>query len=211
MENPTKKSIFTKSWVQSLTGIIIISLMVFGVLFYKSFSSYIQIEDSTISAPVISIAPETSGILDEVYVKEGDNVVADQSLARVGSEILTSKINGVIIYTSDTPGQYFTYAQPVIKMIDPNELRVIGSIKEDAGLTKIVVGDTVTFTVDSFPGKEYTGIVEEIGQTSKDSSVVFSISDKRAVQEFTIKVKYDVSQYKEFKNGMSAKIKVYNK
>jgi len=211
MENPTKKSIFTKPWVQSLTGIIIISLMVFGVLFYKSLSSYIQIEDSTISAPVISIAPETSGILDEVYVKEGDNVIAGQSLARVGSEILTSKINGVIIYTSDTPGQYFTYAQPVIKMIDPNELRVMGSIKEDAGLTKIVVGDTVTFTVDSFPGKEYTGIVEEIGQTSKDSSVVFSISDKRAVQEFTIKVKYDVSQYKDFKNGMSAKIKVYNK
>jgi len=211
MENPTKKSIFAKPWVQSLTGIIMISLVASGVLFYKSISSYISVEDSTISAPVISIAPETSGILDEVYVKEGDNVTVGQSLARVGSEILTSKINGVIIYTSNTPGQFFTYAQPVIKMIDPNELRVIGTIKEDAGLTKIAVGNTVTFTVDSFPSKEYTGIVQEIGQTSKDSSVVFSISDKRAVKEFTIKIKYDVSQYKEFKNGMSAKIKVYNK
>jgi len=211
MENPTKKSIFAKPWVQSLTGIIMISLVASGVLFYKSISSYISVEDSTISAPVISIAPETSGILDEVYVKEGDNVTVGQSFARVGSEILTSKINGVIIYTSNTPGQFFTYAQPVIKMIDPNELRVIGTIKEDAGLTKIAVGNTVTFTVDSFPSKEYTGIVQEIGQTSKDSSVVFSISDKRAVKEFTIKIKYDVSQYKEFKNGMSAKIKVYNK
>jgi len=211
METPKKESIFTKPWVQSLTGIIIIILVSSGILFYKSISSYVEIENSTISAPIISIAPETSGILDEVYVKEGDAVIAGQSLARVGAEILTSKINGIIIYTNNTPGQFFTYANPVVKMINPNELRVVGAIKEDAGLTKIKAGDTATFTVDSFTGKEYTGIVEEIGQTSKDTSVVFSISDKRAVKEFTIKVKYDVSEFKDFKNGMSAKIKVYNK
>jgi hypothetical protein len=53
--------------------------------------------------------------------------------------------------------------------------------------------------------------VEEVSPTSNVSSVVFNISDKRAVQEFTIKVKYDVSLYPEFKNGMSAKIKVFYK
>ena len=164
-----------------------------------------------ISAPIISIAPETSGILDEVYVKVGDNVKTGQSLARVGSFILTSKIDGIIIYTSNTPGQFFTSATPVIKMIDPNELRVVGTIKENAGFSNISVLDSATFTLDAFPGEEYVGVVDEISQTSKDSSVVFSISDKREVKEFTIKIKYDTSLHPEFKNNMSAKIKVYNK
>jgi len=211
METPTKKSIFAKPWIQSITGLIVIILIVIGILFYKSVSSYVYIEDSMISAPIISIGTETSGTLDEVYVKEGDNVTVGEPLASVGAEILRSKINGVIIYTSNTPGQVFNSSQAIIKMIDPNELRVVGSLKETSGLTKIKNGDPVSFTVDAFDGKTFTGIVDEISDTSKDTSVVFSISDKRETKEFDVKVKYDTALYSEFKNGMSAKIKVYNK
>lgn len=210
MENP-KKSIFTKSWVQSLTGIIIIILAVLGVLFYKSISSYVSIDNSTVSSPVISIAPETQGILNEIYVKEGDQVIVGQPLARVDAQILTAKIDGIIIYTNNTPGQVFNPSTAVVKMIDPKESRILATIKENEGLSKINVGNPVTFTVDAFGSKEYTGIVEEVSPTSNDSSVVFNISDSRQIKEFTVKVKYDVSLYKEFKNGMSAKIKVYYK
>ena len=210
MENP-KTSIFSKPWVQSLAGIIIIIAIVCGALFYKSISSYVAVDDSIVSAPVISIAPENPGTLNEVYVKEGDNVIAGQPLARVDAEILTAKVNGTVIYTDNTPGQVFNSSTPVIKMIDPTESRILATIKENSGLSKISVGDPVSFTVDAFGSKKYTGIVEEISPTANDTSVVFSISDQRAVQDFTIKVKYDVSQYKEFRNGMSTKIKVYYK
>lgn len=210
MENP-KTSIFTKPWVQSLAGIIIIILIVSGVLFYKSISSYISIEDAVVSSPIISIAPQTPGTLDEIYVKESDAVTAGASLARVGAEILTAKIDGIIIYTDNTPGQVFNSSEAVIKMIDPKESRILATIKENSGLSKISVGNPVSFTVDAFGAKKYSGIIEEISSTSNDSSVVFNISDTRQVKEFTVKVKYDVSLYKEFKNGMSAKIKVYYK
>ncbi|NVN96707.1 HlyD family efflux transporter periplasmic adaptor subunit [Candidatus Nomurabacteria bacterium] len=208
MENP-KQSMFAKPWVQSITGIIVLSLLSLGFVYFKSTSSYINVEDSMVSAPVISISTETSGILDEVYVKAGDEVTDGEPLARVGSEILKSKINGTIIYTSDTPGQVFNSSQPIIKMINPEDLRIVGTVKENSGLSKIVIGDPVYFTVDAFAGERYTGIVDEISETSKDTSVVFSISDKREVKEFTIKVRYNTSLYKKFKNGMSAKIKVY--
>ena len=89
--------------------------------------------------------------------------------------------------------------------------KIVGTVKEDAGLSNIAVGDPVTFTLDAWKGKNFTGIVEEISPTSKDSSIVFNISDKREVKDFTIKVKYDVSAHSEFKNGMSAKIKVFFK
>jgi len=206
-----KKSIFSKSWVQSLTGIILVIAIVSGVLLYKSVSSYVKIDEGTIGASVISIGPEAYGILDEVYVKAGDTVTKGQPLAHIGAEILTAKIDGLVITVNDTPGQLFAPTQAVIKMINPNELRVIGTLKEDAGFSKISIGDPATFTLDAFPEQEFTGIVDEIGQTSKDSSVIFSISDKREVKDFTIKIKYDTTLHPEFKNGMSAKIKVYNK
>ena len=211
MEKTIKESIFKKPWVQSVAGVLAVIILVVLIFIYKSISSYVKIDEGTISAPIIQVSPETPGILEEVYVQVGDEVEAGQALAQVGAEVMTAKVPGIIVYTNDTPGQYFTYASPVVKMINKDELRLVGSIKEDAGFSKISIGDTVKFTLDAFPGEEYVGIVDEISETSKDSSVVFSISDKREVKEFTIKIKYDVAKYPEFKNGMSAKIKVFTK
>jgi multidrug resistance efflux pump len=210
MEHPKKESIFKKPLVQSLTGILIIILAVVSILLYKSVSSHVSIENSTLSAPVISISVTTSGILDQVYVKAGDIVTAGQPLAHVGTEVLTSKINGLVIETNNTPGQLFSPTQAIIKMIDPNEMRVLGTIKETDGLSKISIGNPVSFTVDAFEGVKYTGVVEEISPTSKDTSVVFSISDRRETKQFTVKAKYDTSLH-NFKNGMSAKMKVFYK
>ncbi|MDB5259464.1 MAG: hypothetical protein JWO73_672 [Candidatus Taylorbacteria bacterium] len=211
-----KKGIFSKPWVRSIVGILLIALVVGSALVYKNISSHISIDRSIISAPVIAISPQTTGILDEVYVHSGDHVVAGQALARVGSEILTSKIDGLVIDVSNTPGQVFTGisfvgSASVVKMIDPNQLRIIGIIKENEGLADIHVGDPVSFTVDAFGGKQFVGTVESISATSRESGLAFSISDKREVKEFDIKVKYDVAAHPEFKNGMSAKMSVFKK
>ncbi len=210
METP-RESIFKKPWVQSTAGIVSILIIVAGVLLYKYVSSHISIDESLVSAPVISIAPENLGTLEEVYVKEGDTVTEGQALARVGAEILKAKVAGIIIAVTNTPGQVFSQSLQVVKMIDPREFRIVGTIKENDGLANIDIGDPVTFTVDAFGGKKYTGVVDSIAPTSKESGVAFSISDKRETREFEVKVKYDMGAHPEFKNGMSAKIKIYNK
>jgi multidrug resistance efflux pump len=206
-----KPSIFKKPWVQSLTGIFLILIVAATVLFYKSTSSRISITESLVSAPVIAIGPENPGVLEEVYVKAGDTVSAGDMLARVGAQILSAKISGTIITVNNTPGQVFQPSQAVVTMIDPKEFRIIGTVKENAGLSDIKVGDPVSFTVDAFAGKKFTGVVDSISPTSKESGVAFSISDKREVKQFEVKVKYDVVANPEFKNGMSAKMKIYTK
>jgi multidrug resistance efflux pump len=210
MENDTpRKNFFKKPWVQSLIGIIIIVFALIGFLYWKSISSYIAIDTSQISAPVIAVSPETEGILSEVYVKPGDAVTLDEPLARVGGETLSAKIAGIIISTENTPGQVFMPGSPVVSMIDPNQLRVVGKIDENKGLSSIKVGDPATFTVDAFGGTGFTGVVDEISPTSNQSGVVFSISDKREIKQFDIKVRYDTALHPEFKNGMSAKLRIY--
>ena len=213
MENPnnTKKSFFKRPLVQSVTGIIVIFGILGGLLYLKSTSAYVSIDMSQISAPVINVGPEAEGILSEVYVKAGDRVTVNQSLARVGSEVLSAKTAGVIINVQNTPGQVFMAGATVVSMIDPNQLRVVGKIDEDKGLSRIKVGDTAVFTVDAYGSTQFMGIVDEVSPTSNQSGSLFSISDKREIKQFNIKVRYDILLHPEFRNGMSVKLRVYAK
>ena len=215
MENAQKShskvKIFSKPWVQSVAGIVVVIAALFGLLFWKSVSSRVDIEMSKISAPTIAIGPEAEGVLNEVFVKRGDEVTADEALARVGAETLYSKTAGIVIDVKNTPGQIFMPGSSVVTMIDPNELRVVGKIDENKGLSQIKVGQPATFTVDAFGGQTFTGVVDEISPTSDDTGLVFSISDKREIRQFEVKVRYDRTAHPEFKNGMSAKISVYVK
>ena len=206
-----KKSIFSKPWLQSLIGVVIVVVIFAAVFIIKSLSSYVSIEDSSISAPIIAIGPQGEGILQEVDVQTGDTVTAGEQVARVGSEVLLAQIPGLVVDVQNTPGQVIEPGTAVVSMIDPTQLRVVGTIDENKGLSKIKVGDPATFTVDAFKGKTYTGVVDSIADTSDTSAVVFSISDARPVEEFDVKVKFDIAAHPEFKNGMSAKLKVYTK
>ena len=41
--------------------------------------------------------------------------------------------------------------------------------------------------------------------TSRASGIAFSISDKREAKEFEVRIRFNVDDYPELKNGMSAK------
>ena len=153
--------------------------------------------------------PTTPGVLERVYVTPGDYVGTGKTVALIGDKPLTTLTGGIITSVQNTPGQIVSSVTPVVEMIDPNQLRVIGRIDEDKGLADIRVGQGVTFTVDAFSSKKYSGVVEEISPSSRQQDIVFSISDKRQVSQFDITVKFDVDKYPELKNGMSAKMKVY--
>jgi len=194
-----------------LGGLIVLVLLAAtgGILYWNDLQSKVYVENSQITAPVISISPTTSGIIDELYVSVGDHVRKDQILAKVGDEVLVAKTDGIITGVENTPGHLVNPLMdttPVISMIDTRELRVNGRVQEDKGLKDIAPGQRVEFTVDAFPSNRYQGVVEKIAPSSRVGDIVFSISDKRQEQEFDVKVIYDVNAYPELKNGMSAKM-----
>lgn len=197
-----------------LGGLIVLVLLAAtgGLLYWNDLQSKVYVENSQITAPVISIVPASSGIIDELYVSVGDHVRKDQTLAKVGDEVLVAKTDGIITGVENTPGHLVNPVMdttPVITMIDTRELRVNGRVQEDKGLKDIAPGQRVEFTVDAFPSNRYQGTVEKIAPSSRVGDIVFSISDKRQEQEFDVKVLYDVNAYPELKNGMSAKMWIY--
>ena len=198
-----------------LTGgliLLVILAAAGGILFWNDLQSKVYVENSQITAPVISINPVNPGIITELDVSVGDQVRKDQVLAKVGDESLLAKTSGVVTWVENTPGQLVNPAmdpKPVISMIDPRELRVTGRVQEDKGLKDIAPGQRVEFTVDAFPSVQYQGTVEKVAPSSRVGDIVFSISDKRQEQEFDVTVTYDVNAYPELKNGMSAKMWIY--
>jgi len=200
----------------SLRAILALVLLVLalgggiGAYLYLSNES-VYIENSTIEAPEIDLAPTASGVLENMYVNAGDTVSANEVVARVGDELIQTKIAGIVTKADATIGQQYNAGQTVVAMIDPTALRVVGQIDENKGLDRIAVGQYAVFTADAFGSQKFTGVVDEVSPEAQSSDVVFQISDAREEQVFDVKVRFDTTQYPELKNGMSAKMWVYSK
>jgi len=206
-----KENILQKPLTRSIIGIVVVFLFLGGFLYWQANYNTIFIENSQINAPIINLSGITAGTLNALYVKEGDIISANTPVASIGTDIITSKQSGLITNVENNVGAFFTPGQTVVSMIHPEDLRVVGAIDENKGLANIKPGQKATFTVDAFGSKTYVGEVESISQSADDTSVVFSISDARPTKQFDVKVRFNVADYPELKNGMSAKITVYIK
>lgn len=206
-----KENIFKKDWVKSLISVAVIFSSLFVILFLLLEKDKVFVENSYLDAPIVNLSPTSPGVLNALYVKEGDYVLANTQIALVGSQIIYTKNNGIVSYAPSVVGSYFSPGQVIVSIINNSEMKVVGEIDETKGLDKIKKGQNVIFTIDTFGSKKYKGIVEEISPTSNENGVVFSISDKRAVKKFNIKVIFNINDYPELKNGMSAKMTIYTK
>jgi multidrug resistance efflux pump len=204
-----KESIFKKAWVRSVVIIVVILLIFGGFIYWRANAHTIKIDNATIDAPIINLSPSVPGALSDIYVHVGDMVAASTPVARVGDEILLSKVGGLIVSVNHQEGQIFTSATPVVSMINTSEERVVGKIDEDKGLADIKVGQPVSFTVDAFGSKKFSAVVEEVSPISNQSGVVFNISDKREIKQFNIKARFNISDYSILKEGMSAKMTIF--
>lgn len=195
--------------------VLVVILVVGGIgggLYWYVSSQSVYIDQSIIQAPLINLSPVNSGVLQSVFVKAGDRVTVDQPVAEVGNEIVKAKTNGQIVTVDNNIGEYENALMgeaTVATMIDSTQLRVVGYLDENKGLSSVHVGDPATFTVDAFGSKQYQGIVDEVSPTSRATDVVFNISDQRPTNQFDVYVRFDPSKYPELKNGMSARIWVY--
>jgi multidrug resistance efflux pump len=171
----------------------------------------IYVDKAVISAPTIDLSSAVGGALSEILVKEGDRVLENQVVARVGNELIKARNDGLVIKADDNIGKNFQRGESIVSMIEPRALRVVAHLDEDKGLKDVKIGQRVIFRADAYGSKDYIGTVDEISPVSNDSAIAFSISDKREVKQFDIKIRFDADAYPELKNGMSAKVWIYKK
>lgn len=207
---PKKKNSSTRN--TALLGFALLAAIALVGLFYFSVTrNQIYTDKAIIEAPSITVAADQAGTIEKILVSVGDFVPANASVAQVSDQILKTKEAGLVIMAEKSIGKTVGAGEPIVTLINPSDLRVVAHIDENSGLSAIRAGQSVSFTADAFGSKKYSGIVEEVSPTSRQSGVVFNISDKREVKQFDVKIRFDVKQYPELKNGMSAKVTIYTK
>jgi multidrug resistance efflux pump len=189
-------------------GLIIVVLVgaVIAYFWVKSNNSKIFINQAAISAPEIDLTAPQGGTLEAVYVNEGDDVAANAIVARVHNALIKTNSAGRIITINGGIGRVVAQGETIAILINPSDLRVVGQVPENKGLTDIAAGQNAYFTVDAFGSQKFYGTVSEISPTANTGNVAFQTTGSRQTQNFEVKVQYDASQYPEFKNGMSARI-----
>ena len=193
-------------------GIFLTALLIIGtIIFLLKTTDRVFIDDSVITAPVISVSATTNGKLKELDVTEGQLVKKGDVLAVVGSETLRTDTDALVILSNNQVGSTISTQTQLMQMIRPIDLRVTGTLDENKGLKNVRVGQSVSFTVDAFPGKTYWGYVDEVAPSAKTTQLAFSISNERPTQQFVVYARFDTSKYPEIKNGMSAKLTVFTK
>ena len=210
-EEPKKKGMFSKPWAQSVLALVIIFGALGGFVYWLSIKDIVYVENSYLDAPITNISATTAGTLNQIFVNEGDTIVANQAVALVGSQIIYSQEGGIVSSAPKIVGDYYNPGQTIVSVVVNNKMRVVGSLEENKGLDSVVSGQRVTFSVDAFPGKSYEGTVDDVSPVSSDTGVVFSISDKRPIKKFDIYVNFDTNAYPELKSGMSAKLYINTK
>jgi multidrug resistance efflux pump len=192
-------------------GILAILFLATGIIYWLSVQGQIYSDKAEISAAQVDLSPTIGGVLEETFVQLGDYVQENGNIARVGDELIKAKTSGIVIVLNDQIGKNFNKGEVVASIIDPAQLRAVAHIEENKGFKDIKLGQAAMFKVDAFGGKKYYGVVDEISDSSRQSGIVFNISDKREVKQFDVKIRFDINAYPELKNGMSAKIWIYEK
>lgn len=197
--------------IQTIGILFIVMLIVGSFIFYEKSKDRVSIENSLIQTPIITISPSNPGTLIDLKVYDGKKVKKGDVLAVVGTQTLNAYQDGLIVSVMQSIGSIVNAQTPVVQMINPLNMRVVGTIDENKGLNKIKVGQVVSFTVDALPGQTFWGYVDEVSQTAKQTQLQFSISSERPTQQFIIYARFNALKYPEIKNGMSAKMTVYTK
>lgn len=205
------KKIRNPKVLRIIVCIILVILICGGYFYYEKTNGRVKIDNSVMQAPIISVSPTAPGILSELDAVEGHFVKTGDVLAVVGSETIRAQSDGLVVASNNQVGGTVSPAIPLIQMIKPQDLRVVGTIDENKGLDQLKIGQVITFTVDAYPEKTFWGYVDEIGPTAKQTQVAFSISSERPTQQYQVYARFDAVSYPQIKNGMSAKMTVFTK
>lgn len=218
--NDKKKKMFM------LSTIVAILVIMTGIACYYWFiqAHYVITDDARIDGTIISVSTQITGKITDIYVKEGDMVKEGQNIIRqtdlglssganIDLSVIKSPITGTVIQKSGNVGEIGTPGYPIIMLADLKNLYVTAEV-EETDLTKIQPKQLVEFTVDAFPGIDFTGQVISINKATV--STFSLLPTKNTGDSFTkvvqrIPVKISITDYHgcQLVPGMNVTVKIH--
>ena len=112
----------------------------------------------------------------QALVANAEAQLAAAQKALAGLE-LRAPFNGMISLPIVHVGEYLTFGQPAMQLVDSSSLRIETTDLSETDVTRIQVGDLATVTFDALPGVSVPGKVVSIGtKVSGGSGVNFTVT-----------------------------------
>ena len=188
-------------------AIVVVGLALLGYQAWQG-TKRVELEDAAIRAPQVNLIARSGGELKQVYASVGDDVPAHRPVARVGNEVISPDVPGTVVSIRDDIGANIAPGTMVAGLIDRSDLRAVGLVDEDGGLSDLRLGQRAKVELDAFPDRTFTGYVEEISRRPSDQAVNFAISDRDEARQYEVKVRLDGSPDPELRQGLSAEVEV---
>ena len=155
-------------------AIVILAAIIYGAyyIFQSSLQSKGLVVSGTIEANEIHLGVVTSGIVEDVFVEEGDTVRENQLLAVVKgvsggfSGRIRAPIDGVVLLRAAEPGEITSAGGSLLVVANLDKMTLTVYVPEDQ-YGKIYLGQEYPITVDSFPNRVFMGKVTHISDEAE--------------------------------------------
>jgi membrane fusion protein, multidrug efflux system len=152
--------------------------------------------------------------MNKALVKQAE-VSLEQARLNLNYTDVYSPYNGFVVKLWVDPGTVVQAGTPVLSIMNPSSLYVSANITEK-NLYRISVGDKADFSIDSYPGKTFSGRVESIMRVVNSR---FSLIPAEGVsgtfikltQRVPIRVKFDVPAGMNLGPGLSVALHIHTK
>jgi membrane fusion protein (multidrug efflux system) len=91
----------------------------------------------------------------------GARAAVENARLQLGYTVLTAPASGTVARRAVEPGALVQVGQTLMSLIPDGEVWVTANLKE-TDMANVSIGDSVSFTVDSYGGREFTGHVESL-------------------------------------------------
>jgi multidrug resistance efflux pump len=225
-----------------IIGVIVLALLIGGgIVYYYSYqnSHFVATDDAQISADMLAVTPQIAGGITGWSAKVGDEVTKGQVLGtqeintmlgsmaatlttpaaqKAASDLLSAKadikspIDGVVIQSTAITSQLASTSTSLAIVANISGAYITANIKE-ANINDIQVGQKVDITIDAFPGKAFTGSVENIGRATES---IFSLLPSqnstgnytKVTQLIPVKINIDGAGSLNLMPGMNTSVKI---
>lgn len=172
-----------------------------GYYYWYQGTHFISTEDAQVSGDIYRVMPRMSGKITDLSLTEGDQVIADQIVGnldaanlpgfQLDNAALRTPISGKVIKVSSKIGEVVSPSQAVALIVDESRLYLKANI-EETDISRVKLGQSVSFTVDAFPDQTFSGQISEIGQATNSTFALFPTTSSgnftKVTQRLPIKI-----------------------
>lgn len=215
--------------VNVIVALIIVGLGIGAWYYATNIMNFIITEDAQVQGDLSTISAPASGKIVKWNIKTGDTVKEGDVIAEIvagNTEItdlpeevsvietipVTAPADGTVIQSDGREGQVVAAGTPLFITVPLDQLFVTANI-EEGELKGLKTGQDVDITLDAFPGRTFSGKVQQIGLATVSVFSLFPSENTsgnytKVTQKVPVKIRFD-SVEKGMVPGLNATVKIH--